>query len=549
MPSWRLPLDESYSDFVIAVSVEPEEAANNAEQNSTTEYHVHKERLCVGPRRSDVLARAIRAPMAEATRNRYCVDLKRSAADAFPILLDYLYTGKIKFHCVRDYLYGDDNGADDDTMITVSSKQCVALRFLSSYFGMELLQHEIDEYIGGYHFLESVEDLSCVWEESAVYHDEKMRDILKKKAIQLLDDCVDRSSSRLVSVLGDFLSLVPFGLIQCVWVSWVAKFLDKEGRVGGEERVDILVEAAKGRRFDIDDKVMALVTSQSSLPKLTTSAAMKLLQMISDQSTCAEGTGDFDAKMKDLERRCADVAAEDWENALDLQPWHWRDLEDDDRRSKKRQKIETSCKQLSVEIERNLLRCVVAKATDDVSCAKKEASERLWQYIDLGQGLQDQEMIMSWPKHSLFVFGNTGASGCYRLYSYELEGIAKKYRNQRRYQYNDYGHSDDRGWCTLEYDKTKSCWKIWVQYRKTHEKGNEGESRRLQQEVRVQQVLFEAPKQNGSTEIPKLGWKDAITGEDRPDILVLEFETLRQSHNPSFSYDSNTRPYDPHWRP
>lgn len=191
---------------------------------------------------------------------------------------------------------------------------------------------------------------------------------------------------------------------------------------------------------------------------------------------------------------------------------------------------------------------MAAKATDDVTCAKKEAGKRLGQYLDLGQSVNNYEAAMSRPIHCLFVFGNTGASGCYRLYSYELEGIEKKYTNQRRYRYDDYGHSDDRGQCTLEYDKTKSCWKIWVRYDKTKEEDN-GESRSLLQEVRVKKVLFEAPGLNGSTDIPKLGWKDAITGEDRPDILALEFETLRQAYNPSYSYDHDTQPYEPYWRP
>lgn len=224
----------------------------------------------------------------------------------------HLYTGKFKFCYESGYLYGNgDNDGDDDMAITVSYKQCVALRFLSSYFGMEVFHHEINNHIRMYYFLESVEALAYVWEESMIYHDEKIRVILKKKAIQLLDDRVSRSAATLSSVLGDFLSLVPFELIQCVWGSWVTKFLDKEERVIREERVDTLVEAVKGRRFDIDDEVMALVTSQSSLPKLTTSAAMKLLEMISDQSQWAEGGRDFDAKMKDLEWRCADAAAGD----------------------------------------------------------------------------------------------------------------------------------------------------------------------------------------------------------------------------------------------
>ena len=74
---------------------------------SVTEYHVHhNERLCVGP----VLVTAISGDMTEAAQNCYSIVLKKSATDAFPIVLDYLYTGRLnildRYGDDADFLYG-----------------------------------------------------------------------------------------------------------------------------------------------------------------------------------------------------------------------------------------------------------------------------------------------------------------------------------------------------------------------------------------------------------------------------------------------------------
>mmetsp|Transcript_3270 Transcript_3270/g.4884 ORF Transcript_3270/g.4884 Transcript_3270/m.4884 type:complete len:151 (-) Transcript_3270:95-547(-) len=95
--------------------------------------------------------------------------------------------------------------------------------------------------------------------------------------------------------------------------------------------------------------------------------------------------------------------------------------------------------------------------------------------------MQDYEGVMNWPKHSLFVFGNSGASGCYREYSHSTEGnlgIERKYMQQCRYRYDFYGHSDNRGHCTLQYNQAKSCWQITVVYRERDEDEREGSHKR-----------------------------------------------------------------------
>ena len=437
----------------------------------------------------------------------------------------------------------------------MTERASVALRFLSSYLGMELLHEEINNHVKSRCFLphsynyigkEIFESLAYSWKESVAYHDEKILKPLTRKANQLLNS----ELSFVDYVLEKFLSFVPLELIARVWESsWFSPFLNEFPKEN--ERVNILVEALWKGRLKIDDRVIAFVTCQSSLPELTTSSAKKLLKMVSNQSEWTKGSDEIDAMMNDLERRCIEALSEDWVKALDVETTY-QDLKDDDQPKKKRQKLESSCSQFSAEIERNLLKSTVVKASYDLAVETRRSLDWLNEYIDLGQSVQSYEGAMTSQKNHLYVFGNSGASGCYQLYGNSMEnkpGIEKQYTKQSRFQYDSYGHTDDRtnrSQCTLQYNKTKSCWQISVSYREREDEPEEVDFNRDVKHYKkgnIDKVLFESPRKGDSTDIPKVGWKYAITGEDRPGILALDFETLRQAYNPSYAYP-NDEPYD-----
>ena len=167
------------------------------------------------------------------------------------------------------------------------------------------------------------------WKESVAYHDEKILKPLTRKANQLLNS----ELSFVDYVLEKFLSFVPLELIARVWESsWFSPFLNEFPKEN--ERVNILVEALWKGRLKIDDRVIAFVTCQSSLPELTTSSAKKLLKMVSNQSEWTKGSDEIDAMMNDLERRCIEALSEDWVKALDVETTY-QDLKDDDQPKKK----------------------------------------------------------------------------------------------------------------------------------------------------------------------------------------------------------------------
>lgn len=556
-PSWRLPPDESHSDFVIAVSIEPEidggedddgrsgDASSEEGAAECTEYHVHKERLCVGPWSSALLAGALRGNTTEAVEGRYAIVLKQSAADAFPALLDCMYTRQVNFYGDYLYSYGTRSGSTEHECVAITYKHCVALRFLTSYFGMERLHRKVNGYISRHSFLPSprfcggkqtIDALVYTWNESIAYCDEKMQAMLKQKTAQLLKEnhIFDQS-------IGELLLRLPFDIIKHVWDSpWISSFLEDD------KKIVILARALRDHHHEINDKVMALVISRLSLPNITSSAAMDMLKVLSDINTESPEWDGFREKMKDLEQRCCHAVADNWEDIIIGSERWGTDYNDESLVEKKRQKIEASCTGLSAEIERKVLMGSLGKACKSLASERMKWRTFLNEYIDLGQSVQDHEFSMQWPKHSMFIFGESWVAGCYRLYSYEMDrepGTERVYMKQGRYRYDSYGHMDDRGHCTLKYNGAEACWEISVRYRERDVVEGQTEhllERRYKSDY-IEKVLFEAPRQNESTDIPKLGWKDKATGEKRPDILALEFEDLRKVFNPSFMYNENDR--------
>jgi len=108
-PLWRQDPAESFSDWEIVISC-------NGGKLKT--FHVHKTSLAKGPRQSQYFAAQFRACTRENNDNTSRIDLASSAFNAFPIFLDYMYTGSFMGGVNRD--------------------NAVALRHLATYFRVKL---------------------------------------------------------------------------------------------------------------------------------------------------------------------------------------------------------------------------------------------------------------------------------------------------------------------------------------------------------------------------------------------------------------------------
>ncbi|GAX12494.1 hypothetical protein FisN_24Hu069 [Fistulifera solaris] len=112
-PMWRDDPSESFSDWTI-------EIVSLQESKYSGTYHVHRIFLAHGPKRSDYFSTLIRSEdgFHENQTNTSRIELDSLAAEAFPILLDYVYG------------FG----------LELTTKTATALHHLGEYFGIEPLR-------------------------------------------------------------------------------------------------------------------------------------------------------------------------------------------------------------------------------------------------------------------------------------------------------------------------------------------------------------------------------------------------------------------------
>lgn len=169
--SWRLDPDESLSDWTLTVasteSVPCSPRRRNVTANASSDgcdadnyadsqledlvdsmspparkYHVHRAQLAVGPRRSDYFATLFknrrrmmrdesdrkRDKGSDASQDGTYIELKASAAAAFPIMLDFMYS-------------------PIGTPVEATTESAVALRHLASCFGIREMFNSVTDFI------------------------------------------------------------------------------------------------------------------------------------------------------------------------------------------------------------------------------------------------------------------------------------------------------------------------------------------------------------------------------------------------------------------
>ncbi|GMI29382.1 hypothetical protein TeGR_g9403 [Tetraparma gracilis] len=120
--SWRLPADESLSDWTLKVK--------NLDTNKVDTYHVHKATLCVGPRMCEFFKTMMMGNQARfREKAAACTEMELNglAAAAFPAFLDFLYDP-----------VGD---------IAIESSTACALFHLSDFLGCEEAFRAVGDFI------------------------------------------------------------------------------------------------------------------------------------------------------------------------------------------------------------------------------------------------------------------------------------------------------------------------------------------------------------------------------------------------------------------
>jgi len=155
---WRQDPEDSFSDWKILITLSSgKDTEADDSDDSVATYHVHRNILARGTRKSEYFERLFKINLntEEHTHGASKIDLTvPSAAASFPLMLDFLY-GKNVF--------------DDSAKPSIET--VVALRHLSTYFGIRALYKLTAEYIK----LNMMEDDSFEYlMQARLYQDEKL---------------------------------------------------------------------------------------------------------------------------------------------------------------------------------------------------------------------------------------------------------------------------------------------------------------------------------------------------------------------------------------
>jgi hypothetical protein len=119
---WRMDPGESLSDWTIEIISKP------GGDTKVDTYHCHKTTLAVGPRQSDYFAHLMQNGdrFAEGQSNTSRIELEAPAAEAFPVLLDFMY--------------------NQNKSLAANSENAAALHYLGQYFGIRRLRWEARQF-------------------------------------------------------------------------------------------------------------------------------------------------------------------------------------------------------------------------------------------------------------------------------------------------------------------------------------------------------------------------------------------------------------------
>ena len=161
---WRLPSEESYSDWKIEihsipsscedVTTEDEGRIQRDEACSPTIYYVHRGILAGGPRHSQYFKQLFLSNTLETTNQISVIELEQTAADVFPAMLDFMY----------------ESSKD---VVVENPIEATALRHLANYFGIRELFENVNTM-----FIKSnlsSETAFVYMEEATKYHEIALR--------------------------------------------------------------------------------------------------------------------------------------------------------------------------------------------------------------------------------------------------------------------------------------------------------------------------------------------------------------------------------------
>jgi len=285
---WRMPLEENHSDWTIEITTE---LTTNGEGQMHT-YHVHKVYLSMGPKKSKYFFRLFRSAglseldiqksmiFTEFETKTSKIELNTIAADAFPSMLDYMYS--------RD--------TDDDDDHPFTTENATAMRFLGQYFEISLLRSEATQFCKNDM---CIENLATYYEHAQLFRDEK---ILKMVAMKCCDELKEIDLDFPLMQLSDV----------SLWKNIIHLFLNGHAGPSYDSKPlsRLIGEFCSVHRDLVDAEIFALLTDSTHMKEIDKDAAVPLLKL--EHSILPESkAGDV---FTSLQSRCIRAIAKSWKS-------------------------------------------------------------------------------------------------------------------------------------------------------------------------------------------------------------------------------------------
>ena len=303
--SWRLEPLQSLSDWTIKI--------RSKHSGSVQEYHVHKNILAVGPCKSEYFCGLFRCSasdhnssnsnsnntisIAESSTRTSCITLEDSAAQAFPHLLDFLYSPA--------------------RTISVTTQNAVALRYLSQYFGIRMLHKKVMEFLTKDINLGNVDSYLS---DSVLFHDERISGFVAETiSINILE--IRPDSELLKTVRPEFfLHIISSPEIDTC---------DASGHLSA-----LVAKYCSLHKDELDMPTFYQLTSRNHMPFIEREASLILLEIESNMILREEQEEEEEEEAgKEGKERKADAENDDEDELTCLQKrcirvlaLHWKDL-------------------------------------------------------------------------------------------------------------------------------------------------------------------------------------------------------------------------------
>ena len=275
--TWRSDPSRSLSDWTILVS--------NRETQETHPYHVHRNVLAVGPRKSEYFVRFFLSHdrMSKSSKSTE-IWFSTVAANTMPQLLDYMYSS--------------------DGKLDISTECAVGLRHLAQFFGMRALHKKVMNYITSDLTMDNV---LTYYQHTVAVDDAKVSEIASAHCAKHVMDIG----------LDDPL----LGVVDALFIRQILTLSNQVDSVEQQLHTSqLLAEYCRQHRKTLDDQDFIRLTDERCLRRVHYSAALTLMEMEADLVLLDQHDVDVIEETTSLQNRCLADLTKHWEQLGQMQP-------------------------------------------------------------------------------------------------------------------------------------------------------------------------------------------------------------------------------------